>query len=122
VDGEQVAVPNAWAVMGRGSGGTSFVHADAEMLFQQMVLGRKPAEVALLDPSGEVIQGAGESADPRRFTDREGLFAYRDRNGNQVAISGSIRTPGDRAHAIALIAAAARTVTPETFGRGQGLP
>jgi hypothetical protein len=122
VDGEQVAVPNAWAVMGRGSGGTSFVHADAEMLFQQMVLGRKPAEVALLDPSGEVIQGAGESADPRRFTDREGLFAYRDRNGNQVAISRSIRTPGDRAHAIALIAAAARTVTPETFGRGQGLP
>ena len=116
VDGEQVAVPNAWAIMGRGSGGTSFVHADAEMLFQQMVLGRKPEEVALVDASGEMIQGAGESADPRRFTDRKGLFAYRDRNGNQVPISGSIQTPEDRAHAIALIAAAARTVTPETVG------
>lgn len=121
VDGEQVAVPNAWAVMGRGSGGTSFVHADAEMLFQQMVLGRKPEEVALVDASGEMIQGAGESADPRRFTDRKGLFAYRDRNGIQVAISGSIQTPEDRAHAVALIAAAARTVTPETVGRGQGV-
>jgi FAD dependent oxidoreductase len=116
VDGEQVVVPNAWAIMGRGSGGTSFVHADAEMLFQQMVLGRKPEEVALVDASGEMIKGAGESADPRRFTDRKGPFAYRDRNGNQVAISGSIRTPEDRAHAIALITAAARTVTPETVG------
>ena len=121
VDGEQVAVPNAWAIMGRGSGGTSFVHADAEMLFQQMVLGRKPDEVALVDASGKIIQGAGESANPRRFTDRKKLFAYRDRNGNQVAISGSIRTPEDRAHAIALIKAAARTVTPETVGRGQGV-
>jgi glycine/D-amino acid oxidase-like deaminating enzyme len=121
VDGEQAAVPNAWVVMGRGSGGTSFVHADAEMLFQQMVLGRKPEEVALRDAAGQVIQGAGESADPRRFKDRRGLFAYRDRNGNQVAISGSIRTPEDRAHAIALITAAARTVTPETVGRGQGV-
>jgi hypothetical protein len=117
VDGRQVAVPNAWAIMGRGSGGTSFVHADAGMLFQQMVLGRKPKEVALVDASGGMIQGAGESADPRRFTDRKGLFAYQDRNGNQVAIAGSIRTPEDREHAIALIAAAARTVTPETFGR-----
>jgi hypothetical protein len=112
VDGEQVAIPNAWAIMGRGSGGTSFVHADAEILFQQMVLGRKPKEVALVDASGEIIQGAGESADPRRFTDRNGLFAYQDRNGNHVAITGSIRTPEDRAHAISLIAAAARTVTP----------
>jgi glycine/D-amino acid oxidase-like deaminating enzyme len=121
VDGEQVAVANGWAIMGRGSGGTSFVHADADMLFQQMVLGRKPEEVALMDASGELIQGAGESADPRRFTDRQGLFAYRDRNGNQVAISGSIHTPEDRAHAIALITAAVRTVTPETVGRGQGV-
>jgi len=119
VDGEQVAVANAWAIMGRGSGGTSFVHADAEMLFQQMVLGRKPEEVTLVDASGEMILGAGESADPRRFTDCEGLFAYRDRHGNQVSISGSIQTPEDRAHAIALITAAARTVTPETVGRGQ---
>jgi hypothetical protein len=118
IDGEQVAVDNAWVIMGRGSGGTSFVHADAEMLFQQMALGRKPKEVALVDASGELIQGAGESADPRRFTDRQGLFAYQDRKGNQVAIAGSIRTPEDREHAIALIAAAARTVTPETFGRG----
>jgi hypothetical protein len=122
VDGVQVAVPNGWVVMGRGSGGTSFVHADAEMLFQQMVLGRKPEEVVLMDASGELIHGAGESADPRRFTDPKGLFAYRDRNGNQVAISGSIRTPEDRAHAIALITAAARTVTPETVGQGQGVP
>jgi glycine/D-amino acid oxidase-like deaminating enzyme len=112
VDGEQVAVPNGWSIMGRGSGGVSFVQADAEMLFQQMVLGRKPEEVALVSSSGEVIQGAGESADPRRFTDGKGLFAYQDRNGNQVAIAGSIHTPDDRAHAIALIAAAARTVTP----------
>ena len=119
VDGEQVAVPNAWAIMGRGSGGTSFVQADAEMLFQQMVLGRQPEEAALVDASGEMIQGAAESADPRRFTNRQGLFAYRGRNGNQVPISGSIQTPEDRAHAIALIAAAARTVTPETVGRGQ---
>jgi hypothetical protein len=118
VDSKQVAVPNAWAIMGRGSGGTSFVHADAEMLFQQMVLGRKLGEVALVDASGETIRGAGESADPRRFTDGKGLFAYQDRNGNQVAIAGSIRTPEDREHAVALIAAAARTVTPETFGRG----
>jgi glycine/D-amino acid oxidase-like deaminating enzyme len=118
VDGEQVAVPNAWAIMGRGSGGTSYVHADAEMLFQEMVLGRKPEEVTLLDASGEMIQGAGESADPRRFTARTGLFAYRDRHGNQVPISGSIQTPQDRAHAIALIAAAARTVTPEAVGLG----
>ena len=86
-----------------------------------MVLGRKPEEVALVDASGEMIQGAGESADSRRFTNRQGLFAYRDRNGNQVPISGSIQTPEDRAHAIALIAAAARTVTPETVGRGQGV-
>jgi len=112
VDGKQVAVPNAWAIMGRGSGGTSFVHADAEMLFEQLVLGRQPEEVALVNASGEIIQGAGESADPRRFTDGKGLFAYQDRNGNQVAIAGSIQTPEDRAHAIALIAAAARTVTP----------
>jgi hypothetical protein len=121
VDGEQWAVPNGWAVMGRGSGGTSFVHADAEMLFQQMVLGRKPEEVALVDASGEMIQRAGASADPRRFTNSRGLFAYRDRNGKQVPISGSIQGPEDRAHAIALIAAAARTVTPETLGQDQGL-
>ena len=112
VDGEQAAVPNAWVIMGRGSGGTSFVHADAEMLFQQMVLGRRPEEVALVNASGEVIQGAGESADPRRFTDGKGLFAYQDRRGNQVAIAGTIQTPEDRAYAIALIAAAARTVSP----------
>jgi hypothetical protein len=118
VDGEQVPVANAWVIMGRGSGGTSFVHADAEMLFQQMVLARKPQEVALVDASGKIIQGAGESADPRRFTDRQGLFAYQDRNGNRVAIAGSIRTPEDGRHAVALIAAAARTVTPESFGRG----
>jgi glycine/D-amino acid oxidase-like deaminating enzyme len=116
---EQVAVPNAWAIMGRGSGGTSFVHADAEILFQEMALGRKAAEIALVDASGEMIEGAGESADPRRFTDSKGLFAYRDRNGDQVAISGSIRTLADRAHAIALLAAAAATVTPETVGRGR---
>jgi hypothetical protein len=91
-DGEQVAVPNAWVIMGRGSGGTSFVHADAEMLFRQMLLGSKPEEVALVDASGEMIQGAGESAGLRRFTDHTGLFGYRDRNGNQAAISGSLRT------------------------------
>ena len=112
VDGEQVAVPNAWSIMGRGSGGVSFVQADAEILLQQMVWGRKPEEVTLANASGEIIQGAGESADPRRFRDPQGLFAYQDRNGNQVAIVGSIRTPEDRAYAIALIAAAARTVTP----------
>jgi hypothetical protein len=122
VDGERVAVPNAWAIMGRGSGGTSFVHADAEMLFQQMVLGRKPEEVTLVDSSGKMIQGAGESADPRRFTDPNGLFAYRDRNGNQVPISGSIRSPEDRGHAVALIAAAARTVTPILGHAANGLP
>jgi len=121
VDGQQLAVPNAWAIMGRGSGGTSFIHADAEMLFQQMVLGRKPEEVVLVDAAGEIIQGAGESADPRRFTNRNGLFAYDDRNGIQVAIAGSIRTPEDRAHAIGLITAAARTVTPESLGRGQAM-
>jgi glycine/D-amino acid oxidase-like deaminating enzyme len=118
VDGRQTAVPNGWVLMGRGSGGTSFVHADAQMLFQQMVWGRKPEEVVLVDPSGKVIEGAGESADPRRFTDRAGLFAYQDKNGNQVAITGSIRTPEDRAHAISLIAAAARTVTPKTVDQG----
>jgi glycine/D-amino acid oxidase-like deaminating enzyme len=118
VDGEQVAVSNAWSIMGRGSGGVSFVQADAEMLFQQMVLGRKPEEVALANPSGGIIQGAGESADPRRFTDGNGLFAYQDGNGNQVAIAGSIQTPEDRAHVIALISAAARSVTPETVGQG----
>lgn len=111
VDGEQVAIPNAWSIMGRGSGGVSFVQADAEMLFQQMVLGKKPEETVLVNASGEIIHGAGESADPRRFTDGGGLFAYRDRSGNQIAIAGSIQTPGDRAHAIALIVAAARTVT-----------
>ena len=108
----QMPVPNAWSIMGRGSGGVSFVQADAEILFQLMVLGRKPEEVTLANASGEIIQGVGESADPRRFRDPQGLFAYQDRNGNQVAIVGSIRTPEDRAHAIALIAAAARTVTP----------
>ena len=112
VDGEQVAVDNGWAIMGRGSGGVSFVQADAEMLFQQMVLAKKPEEVVLANASGGIIRGAGESADPRRFTDDKGLFVYRDRSGNQVAIAGSIQTPEDRAHAIALIAAAARTVTP----------
>jgi len=112
VDGEQVTIPNAWSIMGRGSGGVSFVQADAEILFQQMVLGRKPEEVVLLNASGEMIQGAGESADPRRFTDGKGLFAYQDRNGNRVAIAGSIQTAEDRAYAIALISAAARTVTP----------
>ena len=112
VDGEQVAVPNAWSIMGRGSGGVSFVQADAEMLFQQMVLGKKPEEVVLANASGEIIHGAGQSADPRRFTDGKGLFAYQDRNGSRAAIAGSIQTAEDRAHAIALISAAARTVTP----------
>ena len=112
VDGERVAVPNAWSIMGRGSGGVSFVQADAEMLFQQMVLGKKPAEVVLLNASGEIIHGAGESADPRRFTDGKGLFAYQDKGGEQTAMAGSIQTPGDRAHAIALIAVAAKTVAP----------
>ena len=112
VDGELLAVANGWSIMGRGSGGVSFVQADAEMLFQQMVLGKKPEEVVLVNGSGEIIRGAGESADPRRFTDPKGLFVYQDRSGNQVAIAGSIQTPEDRAHAIALIAAAAETVTP----------
>lgn len=112
VDGEQAAVPNAWSIMGRGSGGVSFVQADAEILFQQMVLGRKPEEVALVNGSGEIIPGAGESADPRRFTDGTGLFAYQDVSGRQIAISGSIQTPEDRARAIARIAAAAETITP----------
>lgn len=111
-DGEQVTVPNAWSIMGRGSGGVSFVQADAEMLFQQIVLGKKPEEVVLVNASGEIIHGAGESADPRRFTDGKGLFAYQDKSGDQVAIAGSIQTPEDRAHAIALIAAAAKTVIP----------
>ena len=111
VDGELVAVANGWSIMGRGSGGVSFVQADAEMLFQQMALGKKPEEVVLVNASGEIIRGAGESADPRRFTDPKGLFAYQDRSGNQVAIAGSIQTPEDRAHAIVLIAAAAKTVT-----------
>ena len=112
VDGEQLAVANGWSLMGRGSGGVSFVQADAEMLFQQMALGKKPEEVVLVNASGEIIRGAGESADPRRFTDPKGLFAYQDRSGNQVAIAGSIQTPEDRAYAIALIAATARTVNP----------
>ena len=112
VDGEQVVLANGWSIMGRGSGGVSFVQADAEMLFQQMVLGKKPEEVVLVNASGEIIHGAGKSADPRRFTDGKGLFVYQDRRGNQVAIAGSIQTPEDRAHAIALIAAAAETVTP----------
>ena len=111
VDSEQLAVANGWSNMGRGSGGVSFVQADAEMLFQQMVLGKKPEEVVLNNATGEIIHGAGESADPRRFTDGKGLFVYQDRSGNQVAIAGSIQTPEDRAHAIALIAAAAKTVT-----------
>jgi glycine/D-amino acid oxidase-like deaminating enzyme len=105
--GKQVAVPNAWSIMGRGSGGVSFVQADAEMLFQQMVLGRKPEEVSLVNASSEIIPGAGESADPRRFADNKGLFAYQDKNGNQVSMAGSIQTPEDRSHAIALITAAA---------------
>ena len=112
VDGELLAVANGWSNMGRGSGGVSFVQADAEMLFQQMVLGKRPEEVVLVNASEEIIHGAGASADPRRFTNGRGLFVYQDRSGNQVAIAGSIQTPEDRAHAIALIAAAARTVTP----------
>jgi glycine/D-amino acid oxidase-like deaminating enzyme len=111
VKGGHVAVPNAWSIMGRGSGGVSFVQADVEMLFQQMVLGRKPEEVTLVNASGKIIRGAGESADPRRFTDDKGLFAYPDKSGNQVPIAGSIQTHKDRAHAIALISAAAKTVT-----------
>jgi glycine/D-amino acid oxidase-like deaminating enzyme len=110
--GEQVAVPNGWSIMGRGSGGVSFVQADAEMLFQQMVLGRKPEEVAIVNGSGDIIPGAGESADPRRFTNDKGLFAYHNRIGNQVPVAGSIQTPEDRAHAVKLIAAAAGTVAP----------
>ena len=110
--GKQVAVSNAWSIMGRGSGGVSFVQADAEMLFQQMVLGRKPEEVALVNASGEIIPGAGESADPRRFADNMGLFAYQDKNGNQMSMAGSIQTPEDRSHAIALITTAAEEVLP----------
>jgi len=110
---KQVAVPNAWSIMGRGSGGVSFVQADAEMLFQQMVLGRKPEEVSLVNASGEIIPDAGKSADPRRFTDNNSLFAYQDKNGNQVAMAGSIRTPEDRSHAIALITRAAEGVLPD---------
>ena len=110
--GQQVAVSNAWSIMGRGSGGVSFVQADAEMLFQQMVLGRKPEEVALVNASGEIIPGAGESADPRRFADNMGLFAYQDKNGNQMSMAGSIQTPEDRSHAIALITTAAEEVLP----------
>jgi glycine/D-amino acid oxidase-like deaminating enzyme len=112
VKGGKMAVPNAWSIMGRGSGGVSFVQADAEMLFQQMVLGRKPEETILVNAAGDIISGAGESADPRRFADDEGLFAYPDRNGNRVSISGSIKAHKDRAYAIARIAAAAKTVTP----------
>lgn len=112
VKGGQAAVPNAWSIMGRGSGGVSFVQADAEMLFQQMVMGRKPEETALANASGDIIPGAGKSADPRRFTDDKCLFAYQDTSGNQVSMAGSIRTHKDRAHAIKLIAAAAGTVTP----------
>jgi hypothetical protein len=112
VNGEQVSIPNAWSIMGRGSGGVSFVQADAEMLFQQMVLGLKPEEVALVDVSGDIIPGAGESADPRRFADDKGLFAYGNRIGHQVPVAGSIQTPEDREHAIKRIAAAARTVAP----------
>lgn len=112
VNGEHVAVPNAWTMMGRGSGGVSFVHADAEMLFQQMVLGRKPQETRLLNSSGIMIPGAGESADPRRFVDDKGLFTYLDRSGRRVPVAGSIRTREDRVHAITHIVAAAKTVTP----------
>jgi hypothetical protein len=90
----------------------SFVQADAEMLFQQMVLGRKPEETILVNAAGDIISGAGESADPRRFADERGLFAYLDRNGNRVSISGSIKAHKDRSYAIARIAAAAKTVTP----------
>lgn len=110
--GGKMAVPNAWSIMGRGSGGVSFVQADAEMLFQQMVLGRKPEETILVNAAGDIISGAGESADPRRFADDEGLFGYPDRNDNRVSISGSIKAHKDRAYAIARIAAAAKTVTP----------
>jgi glycine/D-amino acid oxidase-like deaminating enzyme len=112
VKGRQVAVPNGWSIMGRGSGGVSFVQADAEMLFQQMVLGRKPEETELVNAAGEIISGAGESADPRRFTEDKSLFAFPDENGNRVLIAGSIQTNKERAHAIARIAAAAKTVTP----------
>jgi glycine/D-amino acid oxidase-like deaminating enzyme len=112
VEGLQVAVPNAWSIMGRGSGGVSFVQADAEMLFQQMVLGRKPEETAIVNAGGKIISGAGESADPRRFADDKGLFSYPDKSGNRVPIAGSIQTHKDRAQAIARIAAAAKTVTP----------
>ena len=111
VKDRQVAVPNGWSIMGRGSGGVSFVQADAEMLFQQMVLGRKPEETVLVNAAGEIISGAGKSADPHRFADDKGLFAYQDRNGNQVPIAGSIQTHKDRAYAIKRIAAAAKTVT-----------
>ncbi|MEJ2655883.1 MAG: FAD-dependent oxidoreductase [Desulfobacterales bacterium] len=109
--GEQTAVPNGWLIMGRGSGGVSFVQADAEMLFQQMVLGCEPKAVALVNASGKIIPGAGESADPRRFADSKGLFAYQDKSGSQVSMAGSIQTLKDRVHAITHIAAAVETVT-----------
>jgi glycine/D-amino acid oxidase-like deaminating enzyme len=112
VNGGQTAVPNAWSIMGRGSGGVSFVHADAEMLFQQMVLGRKPEDTILVNSSGDIIPGAAESADPRRFVDAKGLFVYLDSSGRRVPITGSIQTPEDRVHAIHQIVAAAETVTP----------
>jgi glycine/D-amino acid oxidase-like deaminating enzyme len=112
VNGRQVAVPNGWSIMGRGSGGVSFVQADAELLFQQMVLGRKPEDTELVNAAGEIISGAGESADPRRFIEDKGLFACPDENGNRRPIAGSIRTKKDRAQAIARIAAAAKTMTP----------
>jgi FAD dependent oxidoreductase len=110
--GGQAAVANGWFIMGRGSGGVSFVQADAEMLFQQMALGRKSEETALVNAAGDIISGAGESADPHRFADDKGLFTYQDKNGNRVPIAGSIQTHEDRAHAIALIAASAKTVAP----------
>jgi hypothetical protein len=112
VEGRQTAVSNGWSIMGRGSGGVSFVQADAEMLFQQMVMGRKPEEVKLVNASGEIIPGAGESADPQRFADDKGLFSYQDKSGNRVPIAGSIRTPKDRTHVIALIAVSAGTENP----------
>lgn len=112
LNGQQVAVANAWSIMGRGSGGVSFVQADAEMLFQQMVLGRKPEKVALVNASGKIIPGAGESADSHRFADAKGLFVYQDKNGNQVSMAGSIRTSEDRSHAIALITTATEGVSP----------
>jgi hypothetical protein len=55
-----------------------------------------------------------------QVTDGKGLFAYQDRHGGQVPITGSIRTSEDRAHAIRLIAEAVRKITPETFGQSEG--